>query len=179
MSTVENWPPRQGDEAELYQRYQPRLLKTVMHFASGNGELAEDACSFAWVQLLRHQPSRATAFSWLRTLAIREAWNQRTVNRRKAPIVATAAPKDQDVAVGAAAGGEGDPLEIALSREHTRELAAVLDGVHPRGARYLLLQSAGYSYRDICELEDVTWTAVNRYITEARARVRKLRDTGG
>jgi hypothetical protein len=33
---------------------------------------ADEACSFAWMQLLRRQPMRETVLSWLTTVAIRE-----------------------------------------------------------------------------------------------------------
>ena len=33
---------------------------------------AGEACSFAWMQLLRRQPMRETVLSWLTTVAIRE-----------------------------------------------------------------------------------------------------------
>jgi hypothetical protein len=33
----------------------------------------DDACSFAWMQLIRRQPTRATVLAWLTTVAIPEA----------------------------------------------------------------------------------------------------------
>ncbi len=33
----------------------------------------DDACGFAWLQLVRHRPPAAIAFAWLHTTAVREA----------------------------------------------------------------------------------------------------------
>jgi hypothetical protein len=63
-----------GDEAQLYHDHSAALRAAVRHFAHANDEVVDDACSFAWLQLLRHQPNRGTVFAWLRTVAIREAW---------------------------------------------------------------------------------------------------------
>ena len=40
----------------------------------------------------------------------------------------------------------------------------------------LALRIAGYSYKEIAERLGVTYTNVNRYVTEGRAEVRALRD---
>lgn len=40
----------------------------------------------------------------------------------------------------------------------------------------LVLQAAGFSYNEIAERLSVTYTNVNRHITEGRAELRCLRD---
>ena len=42
--------------------------------------------------------------------------------------------------------------------------------------RALVLQAAGHSYKEIAENLGVTYTNVNRRITEGRAELRALRD---
>jgi DNA-directed RNA polymerase specialized sigma24 family protein len=42
-----------------------------------------------------------------------------------------------------------------------------------RRRRALVLQAAGYSYKEIAEKLGVTYTNVNRHITEGRAELRK------
>src|SRR4051812_8317899 len=37
-------------------------------------ELVDEACSFAWAQLLRYQPDRDMAVAWLWRVAVREVW---------------------------------------------------------------------------------------------------------
>lgn len=37
-----------GDEGALYDRYHGELRRAVRRAVDGDGELVEDACSFAW-----------------------------------------------------------------------------------------------------------------------------------
>src|SRR3712207_8375392 len=47
---------------------------TLFRSVHGPDACIEDACSFAWLQFLRCQPDRPTAFGWLRRVVIRQAW---------------------------------------------------------------------------------------------------------
>ena len=49
-------PPARGDEAKLYARHADLLLRIVSRRASAPQTVVEDACAFAWTQLLRYQP---------------------------------------------------------------------------------------------------------------------------
>jgi DNA-directed RNA polymerase specialized sigma24 family protein len=40
----------------------------------------------------------------------------------------------------------------------------------------LVLRAAGYGYKEIAERLGVTYTNVNRHVTEGRAELRELRD---
>jgi hypothetical protein len=66
-------PAQRGDEAELFERHSGRLLRAVRRAIGGRPQVAEDACSFAWVQLLRTQPERDSIFPWLCVVATNEA----------------------------------------------------------------------------------------------------------
>jgi DNA-directed RNA polymerase specialized sigma24 family protein len=68
-----------------------------------------------------------------------------------------------------------DPRTVELTvdaREALRSLAAL----RWRRRRALVLQAAGYSYKETPEKLGVTYTNVNRHITEGRAELRELRD---
>ncbi len=67
------WVGRQGDEAELYARYGPKLRRIVDHQVRTSSANVEDACSHAWLQMPRYQPARETLLSWLVRTGIREA----------------------------------------------------------------------------------------------------------
>ncbi len=73
-------PTQRGDEAELFARHHDMLLRDVSRQASAAAALIEDACAFAWAQLLRYQPQRDNIVAWLVTVAVREAW---TLSRRQ------------------------------------------------------------------------------------------------
>ncbi len=67
------WVGRQGDEAELYARYAAKLRRIVAHQVRTSSANVEDACSHAWLQMLRYQPARETLLSWLVRTGTREA----------------------------------------------------------------------------------------------------------
>jgi hypothetical protein len=52
-----------GDEPELYLRFNRLLGAKVAHAVVAQREDFEDACAFAWVQFLRHQPDRDIEFA--------------------------------------------------------------------------------------------------------------------
>lgn len=59
-----------GDESELFQRHHQRLLRTVTARIWASQATVEDACAFAWLQLMRCQPERGERlFGWLVTVA--------------------------------------------------------------------------------------------------------------
>lgn len=162
-----------GDEGALFGRYHGELWRAVRRAVYGNDQVVEDACSFAWTQLLVEQPNRgATLFPWLRTVAVREVWRLELRSRRQAPLLGADEhpinPIETEVL---------DPVDLDLQL-HSRRAADVLRELPDREARCLALLSAGYSYHDIQELDDVTYTAVNRYIARARARVHEMRGQG-
>jgi DNA-directed RNA polymerase specialized sigma24 family protein len=68
-----NLPTQRGDEPELFRRHHGRLLRLVARDTGAPPALAEDACSFAWLQLLRDQPERERIVGWLRVVARHEA----------------------------------------------------------------------------------------------------------
>lgn len=53
---------------------------------------------------------------------------------------------------------------------HDRRVEQLGDA-KPREATVLFLQAAGYSYRELQQLTGATYTAVNRRLTEGRARI--------
>jgi hypothetical protein len=59
-------PPERGDEAALFLEHQRFLLRVTARRFGGSQELAEDACAFAWLQLLRCPPDREAVVGWLR-----------------------------------------------------------------------------------------------------------------
>src|SRR3954447_25628228 len=114
-----------GDEAQLYRRYHAELRQPVRRAVHGPDACVEDACSFAWLQLLRLQPDRATVFGWLRTVAVHEAL--RLVQRECRNARLGSDPGSNDPAQ--------DPECSAAAREALEALAAL----PARQRRYLAL----------------------------------------
>jgi RNA polymerase sigma factor (sigma-70 family) len=167
-------PRSLGDEEELFRAHHERLLRLVSRDTGAAQALAEDACCFAWLQLLRHQPERKRIVGWLRVVARHEALRLQRQQWRTRPLeVPTKEGWD---------GQTGEPLTLAeripapvdteLAVE-AREALRALAGLRWRRRRVLELKLAGFSYREIMELLGVTYTNVNRHLTEARAELRK------
>jgi RNA polymerase sigma factor (sigma-70 family) len=167
-------PVLRGDEPELFRRHHGRLLRLVARDTGAPPALAEDACCFAWLQLLRHQPERERIVGWLRVVARHEALRLLREQWRTRPLEEpTKAHWDEQT---------GEPLTLAEripARVDTelaveaREALRALAGLRWRRRRGMELKLAGYSYREIMELLGVTYTNVNRHLTEARAELRR------
>jgi RNA polymerase sigma factor (sigma-70 family) len=163
-----------GDEAQLFRLHYARLVRRVQRGDGVPEAVAEDCASFAFLQLCRTQPRRSGQTpAWLRTVARYEAyaWHR---HRRRFPSLDEGPQRTQSE------DGESVPaservrahVDVELpveAREALRSLAAL--GERRRAA--LTLQVAGYSYREIQQLLGVTYTWVNRHITEGRAQLRR------
>jgi DNA-directed RNA polymerase specialized sigma24 family protein len=68
-----------------------------------------------------------------------------------------------------------DPRTIELRLE-AKEALRTLAALRWRQRHVLALKVAGYSYREIQELLDVSYTNVNRHVSRGRAAARRLRD---
>jgi DNA-directed RNA polymerase specialized sigma24 family protein len=69
------------------------------------------------------------------------------------------------------------PAERYERREQVHAAARALSNLKPAEHRAIVLQAAGYSYAEICELCGWTYTKLNRSLAEGRERLRRL-DSG-
>jgi RNA polymerase sigma factor (sigma-70 family) len=151
-----------GDEAELYRAHEVALRAAVRHRICGSDALIEDACAFAWLQLMRHQPDRGpTLFAWLRTVAVREAFR---IYRQEVHHDITDLAPDQEPAA---------TLETQLS---TRSALRALATMSTHRQRIFLMHLSGLSYGEIAARLDITFTNVNRHVTRSRSHLRLVRD---
>lgn len=162
--------PRRGDEAALYRRHHPHLLRSVRRAVSASDALVEDACSFAWVQFLRHQPERRPEmFAWLRTVAIREAYHLSRNERRELHL-------DAERATDAEPANGADRLEdprACLERQiDAREALHVVAKLRPRQRRLFALKVAGFSYDETSAITGDSFRTVDRQLRRAQAHVR-------
>lgn len=153
----------QGDETALFERYHGRLVRVVSGRVRTSRETVEDACTFAWVQLLRYQPERTRVFAWLVQVAVREGWR-------------LAAGEQRTLA-------EGEPPDTLVSSEPTLEERVYwlerleeLADLRIDERELLMLKAAGYSYDELSAVTGHTWRAVCRRLKRAR---RHLQEQGG
>lgn len=155
-----------GDEAELFRQHELLLKAAVRHFVHNVSDaVVEDACSFAWLQLMRTQPERGdTLFAWLRTVAVREAWRLSRRERRDGRLELV---PDWDDRLAGEPFADASEARDALSR-----LAAL-----PEPQRTCLqLFVSGHSYDDVCRVTGRSRTNVTKQLYRARRRLRQQRD---
>lgn len=154
-------PPQHGDETQLYRDLNHRLKQLVRASVTAPDHVIDDACSHAWLQLLRHQPRRDTVLPWLTKVAVREVWR---IMRREARDASLDAMPENSVRRGTAID-----LELQLDARDALHTVARLPS---RQHRYLALLIAGYSYDEIAAATSASHRTVDRQLARARKALR-------
>jgi RNA polymerase sigma factor (sigma-70 family) len=165
--TVSPYPPTQrGDEAELFERHGDELVRIVQRALGVHRHIAEDACSFAWLQLLRLQPERERVVGWLRVVAINEALRLLRGRARHAMFEEDSAePSPMEVDVR---------TDLALTVEVREALEQVAD-LTPQQVRIFSLHLAGLTYGEISRQTGYSCRTVERHVFRARSKLREQR----
>ena len=170
-------PTLRGDEAQLFERHFKPLVRQVKRDAGVPEAVAEDCASFAFLQLCRRQPERFQTGGWLRVVARHEAFAWQRQARRLRPLdPRPAGQAGERVRISPARRSSLSPPSTSSSRSRRARPYARSPRSASDSAATLALQVAGYSYREIQTLRGVTYTNVNRHVTEGRAAARRLRD---
>ena len=158
---------------ELFARYHQLLRRTVRAVVNTSDENVEDACMFAWTKFLSWELEHTdVAYSWLTTVAIREAVKLDRCSRRTYPLVTE----------------EGDVIDVVDPKDQlqlTRLLAEVGDvvraaGLSPRQTHILGLQVLGLGYDEIAAQTGDTKRTIERQIVHTRRKLaRALSERGG
>ena len=154
--------------ADLYTREAPKLQRNIARRVRTCPQTIEDACSFAWTQLIRRDDidvERDDAIGWLYTVARHEAIRQVADAARKAPLgLADDHAIEEQIA---------DPTELPALVEQRERIALVAE-LPQRQRRILLLLAYGYSYEEIAQITGDSWRTVDRQMRRAKSRVRVL-----
>jgi hypothetical protein len=96
-----------GDELDLYAEFHFELLQKISRNVRATPEAVEDACAHAWVEFLKHQPSREMGSwrGWLYRTAEHEAWRLNAVEWKERSV----------------ADSGGEPLEPPDPRDRYEE----------------------------------------------------------
>jgi DNA-directed RNA polymerase specialized sigma24 family protein len=160
---------RAQEIAAFYARYASRLQRIVSTKVNAPVQTIEDACQTAWATLLRREDvtldERGAA--WLATVAVHEGWRLTRRGEVPAGAMRSGMPEAGDLLEPAAD-------EQALARIEHAERVADLRTLKESERRALYLKALGYSYNEICDLTAASYTAVNRRLSEGRARLRAL-----
>lgn len=153
--------PLRGDETDLFTRYSRRVRAAVRRAVRTDDATIEDACAFAWLQLIRNQPRRESVYPWLCKVAIREAWRLNSWHSR-----------DLELTAPDAVLGGFDHIEISMA---ARDALATLAALPERQRACVALSASGWSYDEIAARSGTTFTNVNRHLARGRRRLRATR----
>jgi len=161
--------------ARFYTRCHRALFWTVRHSTGGvDDDLIHEACASAWLALIRHTDIAldGRGYTWLLVTATHEARRAYAAARdSETTDPASDAVVDIDELHDSFAH-DHDPLERALDAELHAARRERFAELKPREQSDMLLKAAGYMYGEIAALTSSTHTAVNRRLTEGRARLR-------
>lgn len=155
-----------GDEERLYVANADKLRRVVGAAVRTSEANIEDACSFAWLQLLCHRPRRESVFAWLATVATREAWRLHAQCGRDTHGDDLAALTDPR---------RDSAHRDGIDRDELLDTLAALEWLHPRRREMLLLQVAGFSATEIAARNGITAARARELIYKARLQLANRR----
>lgn len=160
MSSAPSCTP---DLSLLFRTLSPALERLVRRSSRAPQPVVEDACQFAWGQLLAEDlaPGRDGVFPWLARTAIREACRQ-VRRERCAEEVRGGSPEPADPRPG-----PDERVEHRQRLDDLRRLPA-------RQQRVLWLQALGLSYAEIARVSGCTTRTVERQVLRARRTLRRV-----
>lgn len=154
-----------GDLGRLYRSLARRLERIV-----GKGvpapDVVDDACQFAWMQLVRHgdRVQHEAALGWLTSTAVREAFRLIRMAERE-PSLEALLHVFGESALTAVAVGADEQFE-------SRERLLALDTLPPRQQRLIWLHAMGLTYAEMAVHEGATRRTVERQLLRAKGTVR-------
>jgi len=154
----------QDEASALFRRHHHDLENLVRAKVHAPDAVVEDACSRAWLLLILHRPRRDTAYAWLKTVAIREAWRLAAREQRDHRLDLIA--QDHE------ARHDPHDTELAIEARRALELVAALP---ERQRTYVVLHLNGNQYVDIARLTGTSRSAVNKHLARARKTLRHQR----
>jgi RNA polymerase sigma factor (sigma-70 family) len=160
--------PLQGDEDALFGALAADLVRVISRLVHTDPATIDDACQFAWLQLLRCQPTRETVRAWLVTVARNEAIRLDRIQRRCAAL--SVGEREPGCHPEPAAATDAYTLAIDLD-----EALTVLASLPERKRDLYALKVLGFSYEEICRITGDSYSTVNRQLVRAAALIRRAR----
>ena len=150
--------------SDFYRREAVCLEGVVARSVMAPRDVIQDACSYAWCQLVRRLGDielGKSAFWWLHRVAVHEAWRLTTEARRHRAM--------------------GDPTEPAelgwipakdVTDGDARATLLAIAELPERKRRILLLHAAGFTYKEIARITGDSWLTVERQLQRAKQLIR-------
>jgi DNA-directed RNA polymerase specialized sigma24 family protein len=155
----------------MYAKHDGQLHHVVALRGSAQHATVDDACAFAWAQLLSAdhvdlRPPRWGALAWLTTVAVHEAWR---LDRLDARAGAFDPDTVDEISIGRSRAVA--PAATVAAQHMRLQLVAQIP---ERPRRFLLRLALGYSYDEIAAAEGVSYTTTNKQIARAKRLLREL-----
>src|SRR4051812_38228021 len=149
----------------FYAKEAPRLVRAVMRAVDASPLTVEDACAYAWCQLVRRADDirlGRSAFWWLYRVAVREAWKMSAVDCRHVP-------RGEGAEVACEVTDAATPVDDVVEyREELRSLRTLPE----RQRRILLLYALGFTYAEIARMTGDTARTVERQLRRSKETLR-------
>jgi DNA-directed RNA polymerase specialized sigma24 family protein len=170
MADSDGFPPARGDEADLFRGFNDDLMRAVQRdVRDSTPQTIEDACAFAWMKFMKHQPSRERNWQgWLYRVAQREAWRleRERLDDNQHKLGPLYEVELADPAVS--------PVETVETRNDVKDALEIVTKLPPRLQRITLLRALGHTYEQIGELTGDSTARAYKLSRQAHDRVREL-----
>lgn len=160
--------PLQGDEDALFAALADEVVRIVGRLVHTDHATIDDACQFAWLQLLRCQPHRETIRAWLVTVARNEAIRLDQVRRRCGSL----SVGERELGTHPEPVTTTDAHALAIDLD---EALAALASLPERKRNIYALKVLGFSYEEISRITGDSYSTVNRQLVRAAALIRRAR----
>jgi DNA-directed RNA polymerase specialized sigma24 family protein len=159
-----------GDEAELFRTYNATLLRDVARSVTlADRGVVEDACAFAWMQFMQHQPDRDRNWhGWMFGAAQREAWRLESQAHEDRPLRTSEDERKTDY------GEAIDPRDYQAIRLDVDEALSIVHEIPPRLQRIALLRALGLKYDEISEITGDSKARVGVLVSRANLEIYEI-----
>ena len=163
---------RSDEVAAYFAEHAPRLERLVRARVAASTQTIEDACSYAWCQLVRRADialdERATG--WLYRVAVHEGWRLAALERATVSYSSTL-DDPEVIEAGVAEPAAPHTVEQLIA---TRLRLEEVRSLPERQRRALLLFAFGLTYAEIAEHTGDSVRSVDRLLRRATQRLRTV-----
>lgn len=157
----------------LYRRLARPLARMLQRRTGAPPEIVDDACAFAWAQLVAVPPDQVDERigGWLYVVASRECW--RLLGKQDASPFDDAGEDDERGPEIERVPSPEDVEARGIAAVESDRIRAALATLKPAQRLVLLMRARGYSYDQIAESTGKTYTWVNRHLAEGKAALKR------
>lgn len=165
--TADNASPFHDTFVGLFDAHFPKLYRFLDRL-SGDPDLAADLAQESFVKLYRRGTVPDRPEAWLITVALNLFRNVRTTEHRRQSLLVLA--QHETTAADSTRPADDDAIAEATAGRVRRTIARISD----RDGQLLVLQSEGYSYRNIALALNLNEASIGTLLVRARRAFRTI-----